>query len=85
VAIGDAKSFGDKLKVQERDSKKVVGKMIKALAASDPAMAGKILPLLKGGSLANIDAFLKKEEATIERLVRGADRRAATLCNWLCG
>lgn len=85
VAIGDAKSFGDKLKVQERDSKKIVGQMIKALVKSDPAMAEKILPLLKGESLASIDSFLKKEEATIERLVRAADRCAATLCNWLCG
>jgi hypothetical protein len=85
VAIGDAKSFGDKLKVQERDSKKIVGQMVKALVKSDPAMAEKILPLLKGESLASIDSFLKKEEATIERLVRAADRCAATLCNWLCG
>ncbi len=85
VAIGDAKSFGDKLKVQERDSKKIVGKMINGLVEKDAAMAEKILPLLKGESLASIDSFLKKEEATIERLLRAADRCAATLCNWLCG
>lgn len=85
MAIGDAKTLGDKLKVQERDSMKITGQMIKSLVKSDPEMAEKLLPLLKGGSLAGIEAFLKREEETIARLVRGADRRAATLCNWLCG
>lgn len=71
--------------MQERDSKKIVGKMIKGLVENNPEIAGKVLPLLKGESLENIDSFLKKEEATIARMVRTADRRAATLCNWLCG
>lgn len=85
VAIGDAKTLGDKLRVQERDSMKITGQMIRSLVKSSPEMAAKLLPLLKGESLAGIEAFLKREEETIARLARDADRCAATLCNWLCG
>ena len=81
----DANTLMDRLKVRERCAKKIIGQIVKSMIDGSPELAGKLNPLLKGGSTAGIEAFLRKDQSQQRLRAIEVDLRAAQLCFWLTG